>query len=326
MARLVMGSIVVRIALSLFACPTEPASRFSLFGPVARNAALKAQILRLDFLLAALLPLSGCVMPVPTGETIVQGRYVQEAELQNINHEGSTRPQVEQQLGPPTAWFERQRILVYGLVRSDSAAIWLIPGFPASAGGYLEFVEREAIFLAIDAEDRVVHAGRRPVPRGMTWLEAGLKWSREKGWPVAAPRSEYVVESVQPDEALLVIYRPRDNQHVLPFLPPGERLLSNLEVFAEVYLDSVLITQLRSRTYFSIRVPPGSHTLFVSPYADQNPMLEYRSASMNIEAPPGTTQFIDLRMEAGKGYIGPLIQEMPESAATPALAKLPETW
>ena len=326
MAQPGMGSIVVRIALTLFACSTEPASRFPLFVLLARNSTLKALPLRRICLLAALLSLSGCVMPVQTGETIVEGRYVEEAELQNINHEGSTRLQVEQQLGPPTAWFERQRILVYGLVRSDSAALWLIPGFPTSAGGYLEFVEREAIFLAINAEDRVVHAGRRSVPRGMTWLEAGLKWSRETGWPVAGPRSDYVAESVQPDEALIVIYRPRDHQYVLPFLPPGERLLANLEVFAEVYLDSVLITQLRSKTYFSIRVPPGSHTLFVSPYADQNPMLDYRSASMDIEARPGTTQFIDLRMEAGKGYIGPLIQATPEAAATLALSKLPETW
>ena len=140
------------------------------------------------------------------------------------------------------------------------------------------------------------------------------------------PRGEFVAESVQPDQSLIVIYRPRDNQYVLPFLPPGERLLSNLEVFAEVYLDSVLITQLRSRAYFSIRVPPGSHTLFVSPYADQNPMIDYRSATIDIEARPGTTRFIDLRMEAGKGYIGPVIQQVPEASATPVLAKLPETW
>ena len=296
MARLGMGSIIVRIALTL------------------------------TCLLAALLPLSSCVMPVQTGETIIQGRYVQEAELQNIKHEGATRPQVEQRLGPPTAWFERQRILVYGLMRSDSAAVWLIPGFPTSAGGYLEFVEREAIFLAINAEDRVVHAGRRSVPRGMTWLEAALEWSREAGWDASAPRSEFVAESVQPDQSLIVIYRPRDNQYVLPFLPPGERLLSNFDFFAEVYLDSVLITQLRSRTYFSIRVPPGSHTVFVSPYADQNPMIDYHSASMNIEIRPGTARYIDLRMEAGKGYIGPVIQEVPEAAAKPALAGLPETW
>jgi|GEM_PF-2341736 len=280
----------------------------------------------LNCLLAVLLPLSSCVMPVQTGETILQGRYVQEAELQSMTHSGATRLQVEQRLGPPTAWFERQRILVYGLVKSDSAAVWFVPGFPTSAGGYVEFVEREAIFLAIDAEDDVVHAGRRSVPRGTTWLEAALEWSRETGWDAPATRSKFFAESVDLDESLIVIYRPRDNQYVLPFLPPGERLLTNFDVFGEVYLDSVLITQLRSRTYFSIRVPAGSHALFVAPYADQNPMLEYRSESMDIDARPGATRFIELRIEAGKGYIGPLIQEMPEAAATPALAGLPETW
>jgi hypothetical protein len=321
-----MGSIVVRIALTRLACSTKPANRFPLLGLVARNSTLKARILRLSCLLAVLLPLSSCVMPVQTGETILQGRYVQEAELQSMTNGGVTRLQVEQRLGPPTAWFERQRILVYGLVKSDSAAVWFIPVFPASTGGYLEFVEREAIFLAIDAEDDVVHAGRRSVPRGMTWLEAALEWSRETGWDAPAPRSKFFAESVEPDESLIVIYRPRDNQYVLPFLPPGERLLTNFDIFAEVYLDSVLITQLRSRTYFSIRVPPGSHTLFVAPYADQNPMLEYRSESIEVDARPGTTRFIELRIEAGKGYIGPLIQETPEAAAMPVLAGLPETW
>jgi hypothetical protein len=321
-----MGSIVLRIAMKLFARSIEPGECFAAFMFVARLATLKAHVSRLNCLLAMLLPLSSCVMPVQTGETILRGRYVQEAELQKIEHEGATRLQVERRLGPPTAWFERQRILVYGLVRSDSAAVWLIPGFPTSTGGYLEFVEREAIFLAINADDSVVGAGRRSVPRGMTWLEAALKWSREAGLAVSAPHSEFFAESIQPDESLIVIYRPRDNQYVLPFFPPGERLLSNFDFFAEVYLDSILITQLRSKSYFSIRVPPGSHILFVSPYADQNPMLEYRSATVEIEARPATTQFIDVRMEAGKGYIGPVIQQMPESTATPVLARLPETW
>jgi len=321
-----MGNIVMRIAAYLFASSIGlvkrcPPSRF-----VARNSAPKTRISTLACILAVSLPLPGCAVPVQTGETILQGTYVQESELQRIEQIGATRPEVEQQLGPPTAWFERQRILVYGLVRSDSAALWLIPGFPTSTGGFLEFVEREAVFLAIDAGESVVHVGRRSVPRGTTWLEAALQWSREAGWAVSAPRSEYFAERVQPDDCRIVIYRPRDNQYVLPFSPPGERLLLDFNLFAEVYLDGVLVTQLRSRTYFSIRVPPGSHTLFVSPYADQNPTIEYRSASIDVEARPGTSRFIDLRIEAGKGYIGPVIREMPEAAAKPVLAGLPETW
>ena len=265
-------------------------------------------------------------MPVDTAETILEGRYVGEAELERVRHEGTTRLQVERQLGSPTAWFERQRILVYGLVKSDAAAAWLVPGFPAAAGGYVEFVEREAIFFAIDARDSVVRAGRRSVPRGTTWLEAAMEWSRDAGLNVPAPRDEYVAESVLADESLIVIYRPRDNQYVFPFTPPRERLLFNFDFFAEVYLDSALLTQLRSKSYFSVRVPPGAHTLFVSPYADQNPMLEYRPATIDIETRPGTTVFVDVRMEAGKGHIGPVIQEMQAADAAPSLTGLRETW
>jgi hypothetical protein len=105
-----------------------------------------------------------------------------------------------------------------------------------------------------------------------------------------------------------------------------ERLLFNFDFFAEVYVDSVLIAQLRTKTYLSVRVSPGSHTLLVTPFADHNPMIEYRSARIDIESRPGTTQFIDLRMEAGKGYIGPVIEERPAETAIPALAGLVETW
>ena len=101
----------------------------------------------------------------------------------------------------------------------------MIPVFPAAAGGYVEFVEREAIFFSINDEDRVVHAGRRAVPLGTTWLEAALEWSQDAGFVVALPRTEYVAESTEPGESLIVIYRPRDNQYVLPFVPPKEKLL-----------------------------------------------------------------------------------------------------
>jgi hypothetical protein len=273
-----------------------------------------------------LLTLASCVIPVQSGETIIQGQHVHETELQNIERQRSTRPQIEQQLGPPTAWFERQRILAYGLIKSESGAAWMIPGFPAAAGGYVEFVEREAIFFAIDTEGRVVHAGRRAVPLGTTWLEAALTWSGEAGFAVPVPRDEYFAESVESDESLLVIYRPRDNQYVLPFIPPKDKLLFNYDFFAEVYVDSVLIAQLRSKTYLSVRVPVGSHALLVSPYADYNPMLEYRSASLHLETQPGKTYFFDTRIEAGKGYIGSMVEEKSAETAIKELAALLETW
>ena len=273
-----------------------------------------------------LLPLASCVIPLQSGETIIQGQHVQEATLQNIERQRSTKQQIEQQLGPPTAWFKRQRILVYGLIKSESGAAWMIPGFPAAAGGYVEFVEREAIFFAIDSEGRVVHAGRRAVPLGTTWLEAALALSGEAGFEVPVPRDKYFAESVESDESLLVIYRPRDNQYVLPFVPPRERLLFKGNFFAEVYLDSVLVAQLRSKTFVSVYVPAGSHALFVSPYADYNPMIEYRSASLHMETQPGKTYFLDTRIEAGKGYIGSMIEEKSAETATKELAGLRETW
>lgn len=311
---------------SLFACSIQPASTFPPRAHVARNSTPQFLVARLHCLLIVLLPLSSCVVPIQTGETTLQGRYVQDAELQSIEQQGATRPEIEQQLGLPTAWFERQRILVYGLVKSDSGALWMIPGYPAAAVGFIEFVEREAIFFAINAEGNVEYAGRRSVPRGTTWLEAALDWSREAGFEAPAPRSEFFEESAGPDESVIVIYRPRDNQYVLPFSPPRERLLFNFDFFGEVYLDSVLIAQLRSKTYFSVRLPAGSHTVFVSPYADYNPMIEYRSASVDLETQPGTTYYIDMRMEAGKGYVGPIMQNRSAENATPLLTGLRETW
>ena len=313
-------------ATSLIARPILPASTFPPRAQVAGNSTRKLLVARLRCLLVVLLPLSSCVVPIQTGETTVQGRYVQDGELQSIEQQGATRAEIEQQLGPPTVWFERQRILVYGLVKSDSGALWMIPGYPAAAVGFIEFIERDAFFFAIDAEGKVEHSGRRPVPLGATWLEAALEWSREAGFEVPAPRSEFIGESAGPDDSMIVIYRPRDNQYILPFSPPRERLLFNFEFFGEVYIDSVLIAQLRSRTYFSVRLPAGSHTVFVSPYADYNPMIEYRSASVDLETEPGTTYYIDMRMEAGKGYIGPIIQNNLAETATPLLTGLRETW
>lgn len=318
--------IIENDAMCLFACSIHTANRLLLSGLIVWKSIPKSHVTRISWLLIVLLSLSSCVMPVQTSKSILQGTYIQEAELQSIERNGATRQQVVQQLGPPTAWFERQRILVYGLVKSGSGAVWLIPAFPAAAGGYVEFVEREAVFFVIDSKGGVMHSGRRPVPRGNTWLEAALEWSEEAGFGVALPRTEYVAESAEPGESLIVIYRPRDNQYVLPFVPPKEELLFNYDFFAEVYLDSVLVAQLRSKTYLSVRVPAGSHALLVSPYADYNPMLEYRSASLDLETQPGKTYFLDMRIEAGKGYIGSMVDEESAEAATKELARLRETW
>ena len=55
-------------------------------------------------------------------------------------------------------------------------------------------------------------------------------------------------------------------------------------------------------------------------------MLEYRLASLDLETQPGKTYFLDMRIEAGKGYIGSMVEEKSAETAMKDLAGLRETW
>jgi hypothetical protein len=178
---------------------------------------------------------------------------------------------------------------VYGLLKTAKVgAFWIIalPAPPAMVGGVVHPVEREALYIVFDQSDAVVDWGRGKVSKGVTWLSAALDWSRSRHLKLPEPRKEFVEIAPAAEQSVIYFYRPRDIQHLFPGFPPAESILFGLEPFAEVYLDSALLGQLRRKSYLAIPLHAGIYDFLVVPYMDYNPELQYRSADIQITLQP----------------------------------------
>lgn len=275
---------------------------------------------------------AGCLMvPVPTSEVVLSGRYIAESELGFLKNHQTTKYDVLTQLGPATIWLKPQRTLVYGLVKTAKTGLfWIIGGgapgaLGGVAGGVLHFVDREALFIVFDETDTLVDSGQVKVENRVTWLSAALAWGRSKGLKLAEPQVEFA-ETVPPlQQSIIYFYRPRDIQHVFPGFPPAESILFGLDPFPEVYLNAALVGQIRRKSYLTLTLDPGTYEFRFVPLLD-NPDLNYRDASIQITVQPDLEYFVDVRIETGKGISQPVVSQRSREEAIPLLQLLRETW
>jgi hypothetical protein len=295
-----------------------------------RNS-MKRQEMSLGLTVLFVLSLGAClVLPVPISERMLAGRQLVESELGFLERRPTTRDDVAKQLGPATIWLESQRTAVYGLVKTAKTGVFWIIALPhprGMVGGVVHRVEREALYIVFDQSDTVADWGRGKVAKGVTWLSAALDWSKSRDLKLPEPREEFVEIAPGAEQSVIYFYRPRDIQHLFPGFPPAESIfLGMLDPFAEVYLESALLGQLRRKTYLAIPLYAGTYDFRVVPYMDYNPELQYRSASIQMTLQAGLVYFVNIEIETGKGFIGPVISQRSRDEAMPLLKALRETW
>ncbi len=206
--------------------------------------------------------------------------------------------------------------------------VWFVGTPGGSAGGLVAGETRQALFFAANDDDVVTHWGRTPVKRGKTWLQAALEWSLAEDLKLPSPRGIFSEESpASAVQGLVYFYRPRDYQHYLPFGPPAKRMAFGAVDFVNIYRNTELVGQLRWRSYVAVCVSPGEHTFVISPDTDDvtNPQL-YQNASLQMTAESGTTRFVEVGVEAGKGTIEPIVTERSRDEAMAVIRELRESW
>ena len=278
------------------------------------------------WLIASLL-LASCVIPVPVERAVLEGKRFTDSELAFVQSGTTARHEVIENLGNPTIWLSAQRILVYGLRRAETGALWFIGAGLSGAGGLVRGEAKEAVYLVLDDKDVVTHWGRAPVRRCETWLSAAMEWAGSTKIEIPQEHGQFVEETPNTEQSFIYFYRPRDFQHLLPLVPPAEKIPLGVANYADISQDGKLVGQIRWQSYVVVRVPPGTHRFVVNPDTDcvVNPEI-YRSAIIQLDVAPETVTFVDMGIQAGLGTIEPILVNRPRSEAIPIIEKLRASW
>lgn len=144
-------------------------------------------MLRLRFLRAAqaalaVLALAGCVMlPLPQGNgPVTEGREIAAERSATIELGRTTRPEVLERLGEPTATWEARRLFVYAWDRVHWKLLVILAGPATAAGGIFDLPTHYMLLVQFDADGRVSRAERCERP-GLTRFGAFLReWADGK--------------------------------------------------------------------------------------------------------------------------------------------------
>lgn len=284
--------------------------------------------MRPHFCLIASILMAGCVViPVHTERAVLDGKQFSDSDLGFVRLGSTARSEVTFKLGNPTMWLSEQRILVYGLQRTEAGALWFAGAGLSGAGGLVEGETKEAVYLALDDKDVVTHWGRAPVSRCDTWLSAATEWAGSENIKIPAAHDRFVEDAPTTEQGLIYFYRPRDFQHILPLAPPARALMSGVADYADISLDGNLVGQIRWQSYVVLRVSPGVHRFVVNPDTDcvTNPGI-YRSATIQLDVRPEAAIFVDVGIQAGLGTIEPILVNRPRGEAISVIKNLREAW
>lgn len=278
-------------------------------------------------LIASILLVSCVAIPIPPERAVLDGKKFTDSELGFVRTGTTTRSAVTLRLGKPTMWFPEQRILVYGLQRSGSGALWFMGAGLSGAGGRVEGETREAVYLVLDDNDVVTHWGRAQAKRCETWLSSATEWTASENIETPPTHDRFVEDTPTMEQGLIYFYRPRDFQHVLPLVPPAKKVMPGVAEYADISLDGNLAGQIRWQSYVVVRVPPGTHRFVINPDTDcvTNPEI-YRSAIIQLDVAPGTVTFVDVGIQAGLGTIEPILVNRPRGEALSVIKNLRESW
>jgi len=280
------------------------------------------------FCLVASIFLVSCVaIPIPSERVVLDGKRFTDSELGFVRIGATTRSEVTFKLGNPTMWFPAQRILVYGLRRVESGALWFIGAGLSGAGGLVEGETKEAVCLVLDDNNVVTHWGRAQAKPCDTWLSAATEWAGLKNIITPPTHDQFVEDTPTMEQGLIYFYRPRDFQHVFPLVPPAEKVMSGVAEYADISLNGNLVGQIHWQSYVAVRVPPGIHKFVVDPDTDcvANPEI-YRSAIIQLDVAPETVTFVDVGIQAGLGTIEPILVNRPRGEALSVIKDLRESW
>jgi len=273
--------------------------------------------------------LSACVaVPVPTNPYVLNGKNVTTEDMEAIVLGRTTQDEVFEKLGVPFLWLPLQKVAVYGVERIDDFGLLVIGAVGQGAsGGLFKGKHREAIFVHFNSDDSVAHWGTWDVDMNESWLGAALHWAKSIGVDLPTPKDNFVVEEPGEDESLVYFYRSRDRQYYFPGAAPAKKISFNAQKFVDVYEGASLKGQVRWQTYLIVRLPPGGHDFLVVPYSDA---VEHsgtnRTETISLQLGSGTTYFIDIQVEAGKGYVAPVVLQRSPDDGIQDLSTFRETW
>jgi len=135
-------------------------------------------------LLASLgaLALAGCVMlPLPQDNgAITEGREIAAERSATLELGRTTRPEVLERLGEPSAIWEERRLLVYAWDRVHWKLLVILAARTGAAGGIFDLPTHYMLLVQFDADGRVSRAERCERP-GLTRFGAFLReWADGK--------------------------------------------------------------------------------------------------------------------------------------------------
>lgn len=110
----------------------------------------------------AVLALAGCiVLPIPQGEgEVTEGREITPERAASVELGRTSRAEVLERLGEPTAiWLDR-RVFVYAWDRVHLKVLWIAAARYTAAGGLEDVPTHYVLLLQFDETDHVVRAER----------------------------------------------------------------------------------------------------------------------------------------------------------------------
>lgn len=260
---------------------------------------------------------SACfVLPVPAPTKVLEGRRSASMDLSFLRPGVTSPEEAKRWLGPPTAWLQAQRILVYGARYTERE---LLVGAGAAGGGAtarVPLVKAEGLFLAFDEDARLLAWGGGPVASDETWLGGALRWAKSADCTVPSPAKAFGPGPLPPGSGRLVLYCTQRESWRDP------------DFFPAVVLDGQPCGQLRKGAYLSLEVEAGCHDLIALPdtRTGPSPAQVRRPGILQLQLHPGQVAYAELRVESGLLASAAHLVPRDPPAALKALASLKETW
>jgi len=221
---------------------------------------------------------------------------------------------------------------------------WIVGGGSGQAGGYagtggvMTIAQRKILFIAFDENDRVTRFEIVSPWTTSTIRECAIKWADAKSKSKKLPE-KFEMSTIPEGKSVIYLYRPagisdtpykagvmihdtlsaeRDkptqDEPDAPFIVPG------------VWIDDILLDEMRKFTYSTAIVSPGVHTIFVNPIPNPSEGQLLRAyqkpvKTITIETESGKAYFIKLRIN-WPGILEPVLTFQSETDAIPVLKKL----
>jgi hypothetical protein len=271
---------------------------------------------RITLLILCALTTSTCVAPIPSSDhEVIAGTAVTPTVLESFTPGVTTKTEVLAKLGTPYTALEAPPVLVYPWSTRWGIAPWLLVYPVGAVGGVLDIPEHHVLLVALDGQDRVQLAGlseRSPVD---SLREHALTWAEKHGLCGERQPTPFAPRAIPPGQAVLYVYR------VGSFVD-----LTNAFVAAIVWQGG-LLTELRRNEYAALVLPPGSHTVVVSPDA-KNPSSQYarKVASLAVQLQPEQATFLRVSIPQGGGNVTPRLMLPAPEEALKELSGLTAAW